>query len=323
MDAAPARPMVVGYDGSARSVAAVDWAAAHAQHHRAALAVLFAHDYPGYPAEAVGRAPASPAAALVSEAAKTADEGADLARARAPGLEVSAQPVFDGPSSALVEASAGAQLLVLGDRGLGALPGFLLGSVARTVSTHAHCPVVVVREGNVVRPGPEMPVVAGVDDSEAAAAALGFAADLAGEYDAPLVALSTWRAPAKPPWGRREAVAGTREAARLQVTEEVVQGLVQRLRGKHPRLRIEASVREGPAPRVLAEASRAAGAVVVGSRGRGGFRGLLLGSTSHDLLHSASCPVIVHRPRARADTGRRSLDQGEAGARGEDPDVGR
>lgn len=296
MDAAPARPVVVGYDGSARSVAAVDWAAAHAHHHGAALTVLFAHDYPGYPAEAVGRAPAPPAAAVVSEATTTADEGADRARARAPGLEVSAEPVFDGPSSALVEASAGAQLLVLGDRGLGALPGFLLGDVARTVSTHAHCPVVVVREGNVVWPGPEMPVVAGVDDSPSAAAAAEFAADLAGEYDAPLVVLSTWRAPAKPPWGTREAAPGTREAARQKATEDVVHGLVERLRSKHPRLRVDASVREGPAAGVLAEASRAAGAVVVGSRGRGGFRGLLLGSTSHDLLHSASCPVVVHRP---------------------------
>ena len=298
MEPAPALPVVVGYDGSARSVAAVDWAAAHARHHGAALTVLFARDYPGYPAEAVGRAPAPPAAALVAEAAKTADEGADRARTRAPGVVVSAEPVFDGPSSALVEASAGAQLLVLGDRGLGALPGFLLGSVARTVSTHAHCPVVVVREGNVVWPGPEMPVVAGVDDSESATAAVGFAAGLAGKYDAPLVVLSTWRAPAKPPWGRREAAAGTREAARQQATEEVVRGLVERLRSEHPRLRIDPSVREGPAARVLAEASRAAGAVVVGARGRGGFRGLMLGSTSHDLLHSASCPVVVHRPHA-------------------------
>ena len=76
----------------------------------------------------------------------------------------------------------------------------------------------------------------------------------------------------------------------------MVHGLVERLRSEHPRLRVDASVREGPAAGVLAEASRAAGAVVVGSRGRGGFRGLLLGSTSHDLLHSASCPVVVHRP---------------------------
>jgi nucleotide-binding universal stress UspA family protein len=268
MDAAPGRPVVVGYDGSARSVAAVDWAAPHAKHHGAALTVLFARDYPGYPAEAVGRAPAPPAAALVAELAKTADEGADRARTRAPGLEVSAEPVFDGPSSALVEASAGAQLLVLGDRGLGALPGFLLGSVARTVCTHAHCPVVVVREGNVVWPGPEMPVVAGVDDSEAASAAASFAAGLAGEYDAPLVVLSTWRAPAKPPWGRHEAAAGTPEAARQQATEDVVRALVERLRGERPRLRIDVSVREGPAAGVLAEASRASGAVVVGSRGR-------------------------------------------------------
>ncbi len=297
MDAAPARPVVVGYDGSARSVAAVDWAAAHAHHHGAALTVLFAHDYPGYPAEAVGRAPAPPAAAVVSEATKTADEGADRARARAPGLEVSAEPVFDGPSSALVEASAGAQLLVLGDRGLGALPGFLLGSVARTVSTHAHCPVVVVREGNVV--------LAGAGDAGGRRGGRLPRPPLPLRSSPPTWPVSTTRRWSSCPPGahrrsrpgaQREAAPGTREAARQQATEDVVHGLVERLRSKHPRLRVDASVREGPAAGVLAEASRAAGAVVVGSRGRGGFRGLLLGSTSHDLLHSASCPVVVHRP---------------------------
>ena len=76
----------------------------------------------------------------------------------------------------------------------------------------------------------------------------------------------------------------------------MVAGLVEGLRRDHPRIRVESSVREGHAATVLAEASRAPGLVVVGSRGRGGFTGLLLGSTSHDLLHMAACPVVVHRP---------------------------
>jgi nucleotide-binding universal stress UspA family protein len=248
----------------------------------------------------VGRAPAPPAAALVTEARRIADGGADRARKRATGLQVSAQPVFDGAAPALVEASGSAQLVALGDRGLGGLPGLLLGSVARTVSAHARCPVAVVREGTVVVPGPQLPVVAGVDDSAAAASALGFAADLAQEYDAPLVVLSTWRAPVRPPWASGEATTGRHEATQQKATQAVVSELVEAVRGEHPGLRVDGSVRQGPAASVLAVASRAAGAVVVGSRGRGGFTGLLLGATSHDLIHTASCPVLVHR-RAEAD----------------------
>jgi nucleotide-binding universal stress UspA family protein len=300
MNAGQALPVVVGYDATARSVAALDWASAYALHRGAALTVLFAREYPGYPAGAVGRAPAPPAAALVAEATKIAEEGADRARSRAGGLEVSASPVFDGAASALVDASQSAQLVVVGDRGRGTLPGLLLGSVARTVSTHARCPVAVVREGNVVAPGPEMPVVAGVDDSEASARALDFAAELAHGYDAPLVVLSAWQTPLRPPWagGERARARAGHEETQHMTTEGVVSGLVEGLRRDHPRLRVESSVREGHPATVLAEASRAAGLVVVGSRGRGGFTGLLLGSTSHNLVHTAACPVIVHRENA-------------------------
>ena len=213
MDAAPARPVVVGYDGSARSVAAVDWAAAHAHHHGAALTVLFAHDYPGYPAEAVGRAPAPPAAAVVSEAAKTADEGADRARARAArargqrgaGLR---RPVLGagrglrrGPAAGPRRPWPGrAARLPAGLRGAHgvhprALPGGRRTGGERRVAGAGDAGG---RRGGRL-PRPPLPL-------------LGFAADLAGEYDAPLVVLSIWRAPAKPPWGTREAAAGTREA---------------------------------------------------------------------------------------------------------------
>lgn len=297
MNASEGLPVVVGYDASARSAAAVDWASAYAAHRGAPLTVLFAREYPGYPAGAVGRAPAPPAGALVAEATKVAEEGADRARSRAPGLEVTASPVFDGAASALVEAARSAQLVVVGDRGRHTVPGLLLGSVARTVSTHAPCPVAVVREGSVVTPGPEMPVVVGVDDSEAATRAVGFAAGVAERYEAPLVVLSAWHSPLRPPWagGERARARAGHEETEHRTTEAVVAGLVDVVRRDHPRIRVESSVREGHAATVLAEASRAAGLVVVGSRGRGGFTGLLLGSTGHDLLHMAACPVVVHR----------------------------
>src|SRR5690242_2110056 len=228
MNAAAGLPVVVGYDASARSAAAVDWAAAYAGRRGAPLTVLFAREYPGYPAGAVGRAPAPPAGALVTEATKVAEEGADRARSRASGLEVTASPVFDGAASALVEAARSAQLVVVGDRGRHTLPGLLLGSVARTVSTHAPCPVAVVREGSAVTPGPEMPVVVGVDDSEAATRAAGFAADVAERYEAPLVVLSAWHSPLRPPWagGERARARAGHEETEHRTTEAVVAGLV-------------------------------------------------------------------------------------------------
>src|SRR4029079_9880060 len=98
----------------------------------------------------------------VAEARSVARGVAARARSRAPGLEVTASPVFDGAASALVEAARSAPLVVVGDRGRHTLSRGLLGAAARTVSTHAPCPVAVVREGSVVTPGPEMPVVVGV-----------------------------------------------------------------------------------------------------------------------------------------------------------------
>ncbi len=85
-------------------------------------------------------------------------------------------------------------------------------------------------------------------------------------------------------------VADSRSAA-----EKVVAAAAGRAQDLHPELDIVQLVRQGQAAAVITEATHHAGLAVVGSRGRGGFTGLLFGSVSHRLLQTALCPVAVVR----------------------------
>lgn len=143
------RGLVVGYDGSAHSEAAVDWAAMEAGRRGTGLTVLFAADSPGLPA-----GPALPIPDLLEWAREVAQGGAVRARKAEVDVEIVARS--GSPARALVEASMTAELVVTGSRGHGGLAGALLGSVAFSVTAHAHCPAVVVRgdESTLAGPGP-------------------------------------------------------------------------------------------------------------------------------------------------------------------------
>jgi len=78
----------------------------------------------------------------------------------------------------------------------------------------------------------------------------------------------------------------------LRAMAETVAGLGE----KYPDVQVEQRLRQGRPAKVLAEASQGAALVVVGSRGHGGFKSMLLGSTSRSLLHHAQCPVLIVRP---------------------------
>lgn len=284
--------VVVGYDGSAQARAAVQWAAQEAVRRAASLHVAYAADYPG---------PVAPSwlpEEAVRSAASVAAEGAEHARAAAPGLEVTRSTSIGSPAGVLVDESRRASLLVVGTRGHGELLGALLGSVAFAVSAHAPCPVVVVRGDATARPGPDAPVVVGVDGSAEADQALRFAADTAADTGAPLVVTAAWRPPAGEVW---EAAAWTTrvsenlgDAAERAARDMTVRAEAAAL-DAHPGLAVRREVVPGPAGRVLADLSAGAGLVVVGARGRGGFAGLLLGSVSHAVIHGATCPVAVVR----------------------------
>jgi nucleotide-binding universal stress UspA family protein len=294
-DSYPRRPVVVGVDGSESAARAVTWAARYAAAGRAPLHLLHACAVvPAYGPEAA--LPQSFHDAMHQQGREWLEHAAELARRAVPDVVVSTRLSSGFAVAALLEESRNAQSLVLGSRGLGGFTGLLLGSVAVTLTAHGHCPVVVVR-GEHTEPDPSgrAPVVVGVDGSPSGEGAIRFAFDAASRWGVPLVALHTWSdltvddlfAVDQPQvdWNALET-----EEHKL---------LAQRLAGwqeKYPEVEVHRSVIMSRPAHSLIEQGRHARLIVVGSRGRGGLRGMLLGSTSQALLRHSPCPVAVVRP---------------------------
>jgi nucleotide-binding universal stress UspA family protein len=284
-----AEEILVGYDGSTDAQVALDWALDEAGRSGRPVRLAYVFEWltmagwigpgmapGGWPDETVRRQVAD----MVGKAA------ADAAAER-PGLTVRGE-VFDGPPAlVLQERSADAGVLVLGSRGQGGFAGLLAGSTAVSVTAHAHCPVVVVREGQAATSGP---VVVGVDGSETSLRALGFAVERAAQRDVPLRVLRVWEPPGErwvPPDFDPEAVTATERAA--------AESDLARWRESFPDVPVDIEVAAGNPAALLVEQSRSAQLVVVGTRGRGGLRGMLLGSVSQQLIQHAHCPVAVVR----------------------------
>ena len=284
------RRVVVGVDGSDSALDAVRWAAREADRRRLPLRVVHAFGWPdtrhvGDPGLGVDYREVLQRAAREVLAAATAAAGETV-----PGLAVDPQMIVGFPGAVLRSESAGAVLVVLGDRGLGGFTGLLLGSVAIEVSALGECPVVVVR-GPAPAP-PEGPVVVGVDGSPTSEAAVGFAYEAAATRGVPLVAVHAWSDLMADP-----TFAPLLDWDALEAEEREV--LAERLAGwgeKFPDVEVQRLVRHDRPARALLAQAAGAQLVVVGTRGRGGVAGLLLGSVSHSLLHHAPCPVAVVRP---------------------------
>lgn len=143
------------------------------------------------------------------------------------------------------------------------------------------------------RPG-EHRVVVGIDGSPSSLGALEWAARQAEMTGAVLEAVSSWEWPTAVGWAAAPVPEDYQPAEDAQRLLDEALGPV---RAAHPGVEIRATVVEGhPAP-VLVEASRDADLLVVGSRGRGQFAGMLLGSVSEHCVGSAHCPVLVFHPR--------------------------
>ncbi|MDG6105933.1 universal stress protein [Dactylosporangium aurantiacum] len=276
--------IVVGYDGSIEARDAVDWAAAAAQRSGAGLHVLYAYQL-AWP----GAAYDGPVTDLVAEAQRHADrlvaDVVDHVRRRGTGVDVTGSAVHAAPAPTLLDAAA--DLLVVGNRGGGGLTNLLIGSVSLQVATHARTPVVVVRGRHDATDGP---VVVGVDGSASSDAALGVALDEARSRGTGVVAVRAYVPPAV-----TALPYSVIETTERQVLEASIAGWQE----KYPSVAIVPLLGNGRAAQVLIGASRTAQLVVVGSRGHGGFAGLLLGSVGQQLIHHAECPVlIVHPPAA-------------------------
>ena len=289
------RAVVAGVDGSECGLQAVRWAAAEALRRQLPLRLVAAHAWPsgglvGDPGLGVDYRAVLRDVVLGHLATAAAD-----ARQVAPELDIEQVEVTGYPVPVLLGESAHAEIVVLGDRGLGGFTGLLIGSVAVEVTAHASCPVIVVRGSEPDRTGPRPePVVVGVDGSPTSEAATAFAFEAASLRRVPLVAVHVWR----------DVLVDATMAPLLDwnvIDSDEREVLAERLAGwteKYPDVPVRRLVARDRPARALVEESGRAQLVVVGSRGRGGFHGLLLGSVSQALLHNAHCPVaVVRSPR--------------------------
>lgn len=282
--------ILVGVDGSAESTKAAQWAAKTAEVEGAGLKIVAAYttttsDYaPGLviPQDVID--------AIRDEASGIVQEAANAAREVAPEVSLSGSIVEGDASRVLLELGEEADMIVIGTRGLGGLKGLLLGSVSTNVAAHSKGKVVVLTDS-----GGDGPVVVGVEQSPVSDAAVAEAFRQAALRNTKLVAVHTWT----PLDADALHGYGLDPEEIEQMSQQAVESVGERLGGyaeDYPDVEVERVViPEEPSKAILDAAGNDAQLIVVGSRGRGGFKGLLLGSNSQKIMNQAHAPVMVVR----------------------------
>ncbi|MCW8376138.1 universal stress protein [Streptomyces justiciae] len=282
--------VVVGVDGSEPSLRAADWAADEAVLRGVPLRVVYACRWDRYEGAALARDLGKPSAEVLPQ-----DVVAGATRrvqARHPDLKVTGDVVFEEPEYTLVREGRNASVLVVGTRGRSGVAEALLGSVSLTVAAHADCPVIVLRGNHDTKAahGTHGRVVMGVgEDPEEAAAVRRFAYEEARRRAVPLDAVRAWRCPAHETTDHPLLADAP---ARLH-EEEAAKALTEALGDAPPDVEARPRTVEGPARRVLVNASEGADLLVVGAKRRTGHLGLQLGRVAHAALHHSACPVAV------------------------------
>lgn len=288
--------IVVGYNDTPDCERALEWAASESRRGQEALRVVSAT---GMPTFADAGAGVMIDRSVIEEGAREMAANGVKRATELGAVEVEAVSALGNPAEMLVEAAEGARAIVLGSRGRGPVLSALLGSVSYAVAAHAPCPVVVVR-ADAPSVGTEHPIMVGVDESAPSQRALALAAELADERGATVHLASVWSHPAATIAAASYLDGAVLMSAGEGIEEAVTAELRQtadRMRAEHPDLKITTAVLEGdPASALAAEAERVGAALLaIGTRGRGGFRGMMLGSVSHGVLHAAKCPVAIVR----------------------------
>jgi nucleotide-binding universal stress UspA family protein len=281
--------IVAGVDGSAASDAAVFWAAREAAMRNAPLTLVhmvktFVPTFPQIPTPSgVAEWQEDDGRKVLEQAVKIAEDAVPTDRISIAG-EVKVSP----PVPTLVEMSKEAEMVVVGSNGRGAAARVLLGSVSSGVVRSASCPVAVIRaEASYTPRSDRAPVLVGIDCSPASELALAVAFDEASFRGVELTALHAWSdiAVYQLPW--------------LDWKDEAERSLAEYLAGwqeRYPDVKVNRLLALDHPGRALIEESESAQLVVVGSHGRGGVTGMLMGSVSNAVVHSVHTPVIVARP---------------------------
>jgi nucleotide-binding universal stress UspA family protein len=261
--------VVVGIDGAADCENAIRWGAAEAAARSIDLHLVHAFVWAEFRVP-LGRSDLAPGLRAAGD--KIVAEALELAHSFGPGVPITAERIDGFPSPVLLAASRDAELIVIGSRASGRIVGLLVGSTGLELAAHALCPVVVVRPTDDSLVGSR--VVIGYDGSAAADAAVDFGLEYARRHD--LVA---------------------RIVMVLAEDEDDDHDVTAALRAHEDARKAERIEVTGHPSELLLEWSTDAQLLVVGSRGRGGFSGLLLGSVSQTVLNQSPCPIAVI-PRA-------------------------
>ncbi|MDO5025089.1 MAG: universal stress protein [Trueperella sp.] len=287
--------VVVGIDGSEAGETALQWALAQAKARNARLHIVCAYEMPTYAAHAELNVPVAENNFLYEAAEEMVATA--VASVQGQGVEVTSSLEFGDPTEVLVEMSKEVALIVVGGHSgeKGRLADRLLRTVSSGVPAYAYCPTVVIPQGSLAEYLPIKHVVVGVDGSEPAKTALQRAVWEADRWNAKLSIVAAVNA-APTPW---IPMTPFREDLLVEVTEAVAAQLTEVDEGRDIDVRIHAV--EGNPAQVLTECGEEIDLLIVGTRGHGGFTGLLLGSTSQTVLAHAACPVMVVPKRVRPD----------------------
>ncbi|MFJ2302111.1 universal stress protein [Streptomyces sp. NPDC087787] len=292
------RPVVAGLDGSRESLAAAHWAAREAL--RRGLPLRLVHAWEGLP-DAAGSAGLPEVRVPQFRARRMLRDTVAEVAASYPGLDLSSEQVRRQPGPALLDEAAHAELLVIGSQGLGAVGGFVLGSVAMATAVHAERPVVLVRAGETA--GSEhLPDVFGHVSTRTAHRDVAVAVDTDGSCDdvldfafraaelrgAPLRVLHAWHVPLT--HGLPDA--RTRGSFRQEAERELA-ALLEPWRQKFPAVYVAATLHEGRPAHVLPGAVSGSGLLVVGRRRRHPAIGAHAGPVTHALVHHVTRPVVL------------------------------
>ncbi len=289
--------VVVGVDGSPSSRVALRWAASEATMRNVPLTLVHVAA-----ASAVGSVPAAwPAAPIPEEVLQQRDEDArDILAEAVKVVEdsaesgdrpaINAELLYGGPVPTLVDLSKDARLIVVGCRGRSALRRGLLGSVSTGLIHHAHCPVAVIHDENLAsQQSAHLPVLVGIDGSRSSESATAIAFDEASWRGVDLMALHVWSD------ADMSSVPGIEWSVLQKAADKTLAESLAGWQERYPDVTVHRLVEMEEPARHLLDRSERAQLVVVGSHGRGGFAGMLLGSVSTAVVQAARVPVIVAR----------------------------
>lgn len=284
--------IVVGVDGSPASNFAVCWAARDAAMRNIPLTLVHMVNattmWPQVPMAAEALAwQEDDGRRVLQEAVKIAEDATRTNRA----IDIASELWHAPPAPTLIKMSEEAEMVVVGSYGRGAIARVMLGSVSSGIVRRANCPVAVIHDEDPLMPYPQQaPILVGIDGSPASELATTVAFDEASRRGVELRAVHAWSD------SQVFELPGIDWAA---VKAEATRSLAERLAGwqeRYPDVTVHRIVVCDKPARQLIEQSETAQLTVVGSHGRGGLTGALLGSVSNAVVHSIRMPVIVARP---------------------------